>query len=165
MQNKNYMTVSGYKNLQEELFNLVTKERPNLVNTVNWAASNGDRSENGDYIYGKKRLREVDKKIRFLTIRIENATVVDHTLHIGSNKIFFGAEVTFIRDTSGTEEVITIVGQDEIDVRRNFVSWTSPIAKALINKSLGDEIKFITPSGNCLIEILEIKYDWQYLIV
>lgn len=162
MQSKNYITINGYKNLQEELFRLVTKERPNLVNTINWAASNGDRSENGDYIYGKKRLREVDKKIRFLTKRIEAAEVVDHTQHLGSEVVFFGAEITIIRSTTNKEEVIVIVGQDEMDVSRNFVSWTSPIAKALINKRIGDEIKFLTPSGDCFLEIIEVKYDWQY---
>lgn len=162
MQNKNYITANGYKNLQAELFNLVTKERPNLVNTINWAASNGDRSENGDYIYGKKRLREVDKKIRFLTKRIESAEVVDHTQHTGLDKVFFGAKVTIIRNHAVKEELITIVGQDEMDVSRNFVSWTSPIAKVLINKQIGDEIKFVTPSGTCIIEILEVRYDWQY---
>lgn len=162
MQTKNYITINGYKKLQEELFILVTKERPHLVNTVNWAASNGDRSENGDYIYGKKRLREVDKKIRFLTKRIEDAEVVDHTQHIGSEVVFFGAEITIVRSTTNKEEVIVIVGQDEMDVSRNFVSWTSPIAKALINKKVGDEIIFLTPSGDCLLEIIHVRYDWQY---
>lgn len=160
MQNKNYITINGYKKLQEELFNFVTKERPELVKTINWAASNGDRSENGDYIYGKKRLREVDKRIRFLTIRIEQASVIDHRSNIGSAQIFFGAEVTLIRDGNDCEEVVTIVGQDEINVKNNHISWISPLARALSHKFLGDQFEFNSPRGEVIIDILNVNYNW-----
>ena len=160
IQDKNYITILGYKNLQDELFNLVTKERPQLVRTVNWAASNGDRSENGDYIYGKKRLREIDKRIRFLTARIEKAEVVDHRLNIGNPKILFGAEAIIFRSITETEEIIRIVGVDEIDAKNNHISWISPLAKALLRKSLGDEIEFNSPRGITSIEILAVNYAW-----
>ena len=160
MQHKNYITALGYKKLQDELFHLVTKERPELANTISWAAGNGDRSENGDYIYGKRRLREVDKRIRFLTKRIEIAEVIDHKANIGNPKIFFGAEVTIFRDVLEREEVIRIVGIDETDHAKNHISWISPLAKALLQKSLGDEIEFHSPRGVMSIEVLAVTYNW-----
>lgn len=160
MQDKNYITILGYKKLQDELFDLVTKERPELVRTINWAASNGDRSENGDYIYGKKRLREVDKRIRFLTGRIEKAEVVDHRANIGNSKIFFGAEVTIFRAITATEEIVRIVGVDETNFGNNHISWISPLAMALLRRSLGDEIEFHSPRGVTSIEILAVNYEW-----
>lgn len=160
MQDKNYITILGYKKLQDELFDLVTKERPELVRTINWAASNGDRSENGDYIYGKRRLREVDKRIRFLTGRIEKAEVVDHRTNAGNGKIFFGAEVTIFRNISKEEEQVRIVGIDETNFEHNHISWISPLAKVLFHKSVGDEIEFRSPGGVTSIEIIAVNYDW-----
>ncbi len=157
MDKKNYITVTGYKALQDELHALVTLERPNLVQTINWAASNGDRSENADYIYGKRRLREVDKRIHFLTKKIESAEVVNHILNHGSDKIFFGATVTILKNGS-TEIIVKIVGQDEINPKLNHISWTSPLARALLHKNLGDDFRFTSPSGEDELEILEIKY-------
>jgi transcription elongation factor GreB len=161
MNDKNYITILGYKKLQDELFNMVTKERPELVKIINWAAGNGDRSENGDYIYGKKRLREVDKKIRWLTKRIEGAEVVDQSLHRGNQQIFFGAEVTIYRASTASEETIRIVGIDEMDLQNKAISWISPLARALLRKSVGDEIEFQSPSGVDSIEILAVNYAWQ----
>lgn len=159
MQNKNYITKLGYAKLRAELANLVTIERPTLVQTITWAASNGDRSENGDYIYGKRRLREVDKRIHILTKRLEEAEVVDHLVHIGVAKIFFGARVTILKNDE-IMQTITIVGQDEIDSEKNHVSWTSPIARHLLNKSVGDNFEFISPSGTQFIEIIAVEYGY-----
>jgi transcription elongation factor GreB len=159
MQNKNYITELGYKSLQDELFHLVTKERPELVKTVAWAAGNGDRSENGDYIYGKRRLREVDKKIRFLTNKIENSEVINHRANIGADKIFFGAEVTILKNNN-IEDKIRIVGVDETNSIKNHISWVSPLAKSLLQKQLGDVFAFRSPSGITEIESTDINYDW-----
>lgn len=159
MQQKNYITKFGYAKLREELSDLVTVERPVLVQTITWAAGNGDRSENGDYIYGKRRLREVDKRIRMLTNKIENAEVVDPAVHVGVEKIFFGARVTILRDDEITQ-VVTIVGQDEIDTERNYISWTAPIARALLHKNMGDCFEFRSPNGIHFIEIIAVEYAY-----
>ncbi|MCE2705671.1 MAG: transcription elongation factor GreB [Proteobacteria bacterium] len=158
MDKKNYITVHGYNQLQDELHNLVTKERPVLVQTITWAASNGDRSENADYIYGKRRLREVDKRIRMLTQKIQSAEVVHHILNKGNSKVFFGAEVTILRNTI-TDVAVRIVGQDEIDPKKNYISWTSPLAKNLLGKVIGDIFKFNTPNGVDEIEVLDVNYN------
>ena len=158
MDKKNYITVYGYNQLQDELHNLVTKERPVLVQTITWAASNGDRSENADYIYGKRRLREVDKRIRMLTQKIQSAEVVNHILNKGNSKVFFGAEVTILRNTI-TDVAVRIVGQDEIDPKKNYISWTSPLAKNLLGKVIGDIFKFNTPNGVDEIEVLDVNYN------
>lgn len=155
---KNYITPQGYKRLQAELLDLIDKQRPEVVQAVSWAAKNGDRSENGDYIYGKKRLREIDKRIRFLTKRLETSQVVDPTMHIGATKIFFGARVRYI-NTDGNETVVTIVGVDEIDVTRNYISWRSPIAQALLKANVGDQVSVVTPNGIEQIDILDVVYE------
>lgn len=157
MDNKNYITIAGYAVLREELHNLVTKERPHYVHLVNWAASNGDRSENADYQYGKKKLREIDKRIHQLTKKIEHAEVVDPRVHNGKETVFFGAKVTVIRNND-QEQIVTIVGQDEIDPQNNKISWTSPLAKMLLRKNLGDVFSFTSPQGHEEVEIVEIEY-------
>ncbi len=154
---KSYITLNGYGKLKEELYNLVTKERPELVHIINWAASNGDRSENGDYIYGKRKLREVDKKIHYLTKKLENITVVDYTTHKHSPKIYFGATVEIFRNHKETLKV-QIVGQDEINPSLNHISWNSPLARALLGRQVGDEFNFKTPNGMDAIEITEVLY-------
>lgn len=157
MDYKNYITPAGYNRLKEELYNLVTQERPRLVQTVSWAAGNGDRSENGDYIYGKRRLREIDKRIHWLTKRVNCAEIVDSHCHNGSEKVFFGATVTILRDEN-IEQIVTIVGQDEIDSTQNFISWTSPLASILLRKTVGDQFKFNSPSREEWIEIIDVSY-------
>jgi transcription elongation factor GreB len=153
---KNYMTPEGFARLKAELRALVELERPEVVRTVSWAASNGDRSENGDYIYGKKRLREIDRRVRFLIKRLENAEVV-HSAGRDSDQVFFGATVK-IR-TSKDEKEITIVGVDEVDPSHGRVSWISPVAKALIKAREGDTVRLRTPAGEEKIEILEVRYQ------
>jgi len=157
MNEKNYITTKGYALLREELYNLVTKERPHYVQLVNWAASNGDRSENADYQYGKKRLREIDKRIYILTKRIENAEVVDPATHNGKETVYFGATVLILRN-NGVEQTITIVGQDEINPELNHISWTSPLARNLLRKKLGDSFLFHSPQGDEEIEIIDVIY-------
>jgi transcription elongation factor GreB len=154
---KNYITPQGYARLKAELLQLIDEERPKVVEVVHWAASNGDRSENGDYIYGKKRLREIDRRIRFLTKRLEIAEVADPALHHGNDQIFFGATVTYV-DEHGEERTVTIKGIDEADQMHGEVSWISPIARALLKAREGDVVKLVTPSGAHEIEILEVKY-------
>jgi transcription elongation factor GreB len=134
MTDKNYITVEGYERLKNELHNLVTVDRPFLVQTIAWAASNGDRSENADYIYGKRKLRELDKQIYRLTKKLEVAEVVDCSIHIGRDKIFFGATVTILRNNE-IEQTIRIVGQDEINPGLNYISWTSPLARFFVAKN------------------------------
>ena len=158
MESKNYITEKGYQVLREELHNLVTKERPHYVQLVNWAAGNGDRSENADYQYGKKKLREIDKRIHQLTKKIEAAEVVNPVVHQGKETIFFGATVTILRNQE-TEQTITIVGQDEINPEKNHISWTSPLARILLRKNLGDTFYFNSPQGKEQIEIIEIIYE------
>lgn len=154
---KNYMTQAGFSRLQAELKALIEVERVSVVNVVSWAAGNGDRSENGDYIYGKKRLREIDKRIRFLNKRLASAEVVDITMHQGSGKIFFGATVT-IMDTQEQEKTYRIVGMDEADVAAGDISWISPIARALLGKNLGDEVSVMLPGGMQSFDIVDVQY-------
>lgn len=154
---KNYVTPKGYADLQNELRHLLKEERPKIVETVTWAAKNGDRSENGDYIYGKRRLREIDRRMRYLTKRIENAIVVDPKLQQNLTKVFFGATVTY--QQAGSKKTIKIVGYDEADLNLNKISWISPVAKALISSQVGDVVKLTTPSGIETLEILAIQYS------
>jgi transcription elongation factor GreB len=154
---KNYMTPQGYAAMRAELLQLIDEERPKVVEVVHWAASNGDRSENGDYIYGKKRLREIDRRIRFLTQRLELAEVVDPTVHHGHDQVFFGATVTYVEE-SGQQRTVTIMGIDEADSAHGQVSWVSPIARALLKAREGDVVKLVTPLGAQEIEILRVGY-------
>ena len=154
---RNYMTPGGFARLSAELERLVQKERPELVATVAWAASNGDRSENGDYIYGKKRLREIDRRIRFLIKRLDAAEVVDPGVHHGNDQVFFGATVRFASD-HGEERTIRILGVDEAESARGEVSWVAPIARALLKARVGDEVRLVTPRGVETIEVLEVSY-------
>jgi transcription elongation factor GreB len=154
---KNYITPQGYQRLRDELFALIDTERPQIVDIVHWAASNGDRSENGDYLYGKKRLREIDRRIRFLTKRLEIAEVVDPTVHAGSEQVFFGATVTYA-DDDGEERSVTIMGIDEANSAQGEVSWISPVARALLKARVGDEVTLQTPGGVRLLEVLEVRY-------
>lgn len=144
--------------MKDELEHLVKRERPHVVEVVAWAASNGDRSENGDYIYGKRRLREIDRRIRFLTKRIECAEIVDPLRQGDNDQIYFGARVT-IADADGTENTYTIVGVDETDVSRGHISWISPLARALIKSREGELIRFQSPVGVREIEIVEVRYE------
>ncbi|PIT81656.1 transcription elongation factor GreB [Limnohabitans sp. 15K] len=157
---RNYMSPAGYARLRAELFSLIDDERPKVVEIVHWAASNGDRSENGDYLYGKKRLREIDRRIRFLTKRLEIAEVVDPTVHHGSDQVYFGATVSYVED-SGTERTVTILGIDEADSLLGQVTWVSPIARTLLKSREGDELKLVTPAGVLNIEVLRVTYPTQ----
>ena len=152
---KNYISPAGFARLKEELRQLVEAERPEVVRTVAWAASNGDRSENGDYIYGKKRLREIDRRVRFLIKRLENAEVVDSSGR-DTDQIFFGARVK-VRSREGVKE-ITILGLDEVDPVHGVVSWVSPVAKALLKAREGDTVTLRTPGGDEKLDILEVTY-------
>ncbi|CAB5685731.1 Transcript cleavage factor greB [Delftia tsuruhatensis] len=154
---KNYITPQGFARLKSELLDLIDNERPRIVEIVHWAASNGDRSENGDYLYGKKRLREIDRRIRFLTRRLEIAEVVDPSLHAGSEQIYFGATVTYA-DDEGEERTITIMGIDEADSARGQVSWIAPVSRALLKARVGDEVALPTPAGVRTLEILDVRY-------
>ena len=154
---RNYMTPAGYARLRSELFALMDDERPKVVEVVHWAASNGDRSENGDYLYGKKRLREIDRRIRFLTKRLEMAEVVNPSVHHGRDQVFFGATVTYA-EASGQERTVTIMGIDEADSLQGQVSWISPIARALLKSREGDQLKLPTPAGVLEIEVLQVSY-------
>ncbi len=153
---RNYITVTGYRRLREELGHLVRVERPNLVQVVSWAASNGDRSENGDYIYGKKRLREIDRRIRYVTKRIESAVVVDPAEQENTEQVFFGASVS-LADADG-EATYQIVGVDEADAGRGLISWISPLARALIKAREGDVVRFQSPLGPRELEVIAIRY-------
>jgi transcription elongation factor GreB len=155
---KNYMTPQGYARLKNELTQLLNVERPDLVKVVSWAAGNGDRSENGDYLYGKKRLREIDRRIRYLTRRLDNSEVVDPAARGDTEQIFFGATVDYV-DDAGEENTVTIVGLDEVDTARGHVSWISPIAAALIKHSAGDTVLLRTPAGARQIEIVDVRYE------
>jgi transcription elongation factor GreB len=154
---KNYMTPDGHRQMQEELQRLIREERPKTVEIVSWAAGNGDRSENGDYLYGKKRLREIDRRIRFLSKRLETAIVVDPAAQKNRDQVFFGATVTYAKE-DGAEHTITIVGIDEADLDRGRVSWISPVARALLKAEEGDVVDLRTPAGIERIEVLEIRY-------
>jgi len=157
---RNYMTPGGFARLKAELNGLVDKDRPEVVATVSWAASNGDRSENGDYIYGKKRLREIDRRIRFLVKRLDRAEVVDPFARAGSDdddRVFFGATVEVV-NARGEPRTVSIVGVDEIDTNRGYISWVSPMARALIKAREGDLVTLKTPGGVEELEILEVRY-------
>lgn len=154
---KNYVTPAGFEKLRAERERLLRVERPDVVRTVSWAASNGDRSENGDYLYGKRRLREIDRRARFLTKRLENAEVVDPLRQTRRDQVFFGATVTYA-DAKGRERTVSIVGADEVDPDRGRVSWLSPIARALLKAGTGDEVQLRTPQGIETIEVVEIRY-------
>lgn len=154
---KNYITPAGYARLREEFAELWEEERPRLVEIVSWAAGNGDRSENGDYQYGKKRLREVDRRLRYLSRRIEEAEVVDNAGR-DHEQVFFGATVTYA-DSSGQSRTVSIVGIDEVDPARGRISWISPVARALLKSREGDLVTLQTPGGREELEVLEIRYD------
>lgn len=154
---RNYVTPAGYQRLRTELMTLLDQERPKIVEVVSWAAKNGDRSENGDYLYGKKRLREIDRRIRFLTQRLDIAEVADPSVHHGGDQVFFGATVTYAA-ADGSERTITIKGIDEADSLRGEVSWIAPIARALLKAREGDEVTLVTPAGSERIEVLAVRY-------
>lgn len=154
---RNYMTPAGWQRMKDELYQLVHKERPEVVNVVSWAAGNGDRSENGDYLYGKRRLREIDRRIRFLTKRLEIAEVVDPETREATDQVFFGATVTVWRQ-SGEEQTLSIVGIDEVDLSQGRVSWISPIARTLLKAREGDVVRLRTPAGFEDIEIPDVQY-------
>ena len=154
---KNYITPAGYQRIREELLRLIDTERPEVVKVVHWAASNGDRSENGDYIYGKRRLREIDRRIRFLTKRMDLAEVVDPAVHHGSDQVYFGATVTYC-NAAGEEHTVTIVGIDELDPLHGKISWVSPVARALTKAHVGDTVSLQTPAGLDELEVLGVAY-------
>lgn len=154
---KNYITPLGYANIRKELLGLIDLERPKVVEIVHWAASNGDRSENGDYIYGKKRLREIDRRIWFLTKRLEIAEIVDPSVHYGREQVFFGACVTYL-DEGGVARTVTILGVDEADSSADQVSWVSPIARTLLKAHAGEVLKMVTPAGVVEIEVTKVVY-------
>jgi transcription elongation factor GreB len=154
---KNYMTPHGFDTLRDELRTLLRVERPKVVEVVSWAAGNGDRSENGDYLYGKKRLREIDRRVRFLSKRLEAAEVVDPKQRTRTDQVFFGATVTYARDDE-SEHTVTIVGIDEADLAKGQVSWVSPIARALLKARVGDTVDIHTPAGRETIEVVDIRY-------
>ena len=154
---KNYLTPAGYATLRSELLNLLDDERPRIVEIVSWAAKNGDRSENGDYLYGKKRLREIDRRIRFLTKRLDIAEIADPSVHHRSDQVFFGATVTYVNQRD-EERTVTIKGIDEVDNLRGEISWISPIARALLKARVGDEMQLMTPGGLERIEVIAVSY-------
>ncbi|QLG87138.1 transcription elongation factor GreB [Chitinibacter bivalviorum] len=154
---KNYMTPQGWQQMKTELYDLVHKERPHVTQVVNWAASNGDRSENADYHYGKRRLREIDRRIRFISKRLENAEVIDPETREATDQVFFSATVTYLRE-DGREETVSIVGVDETNLQLNHISWTSPVARALIKGREGDVVYLRTPAGAEELEIIRVVY-------
>ncbi|MDO8455664.1 MAG: transcription elongation factor GreB [Burkholderiaceae bacterium] len=154
---KNYITPQGYARLRLELLDLIDTERPKIVDAVYWAASNGDRSENGDYIYGKKRLREIDRRIRFLTKRLEIAEISNPAVHHGQDQVFFGATVAYA-DDSGERQRVTILGIDEANSALGQISWVSPVARALLRSRVGDEVNLLTPHGVKVLEVLAVDY-------
>lgn len=154
---KNYITPAGYAKLKEEFLYLLNIERPELVKTVAWAASNGDRSENADYKYGKRRLREIDRRLRFLTKRMDYAEIINSAGR-DSDQVFFGATVS-VEDEAGEQHTYSIVGMDEIDLTRGRVSWVSPIARALLKAREGDTVRFEAPGGTQQLEIIEVRYE------
>ena len=153
----NYMTPGGFAALQTELRQLSRVERPKIVEIVSWAAGNGDRSENGDYLYGKKRLREIDRRMRYLTKRLESATVVDPQQQRNRSQVFFGATVTYAR-ADDSEHSVTIVGVDEADASQGKISWLAPVARALLKARVGDAVTLRTPAGVETLEICAIRY-------
>jgi len=155
---RNYITPQGHARLKTELLHLLDIDRPEVVKVVSWAASNGDRSENGDYLYGKKRLREIDRRIRFLTRRLDKAEVVDPLIQLGNDQIFFGAMVSYLQ-SDGIERTVRIVGIDEVDPLKGLISWISPVARALIKAREGDTVFLNTPSGPLELEVLSVRYE------
>ena len=155
---KNYITPDGFAALQAEFHQLYKVERPEVVRTVAWAASNGDRSENGDYIYGKRRLRQIDGRCKHLMKRMDLAEIVDASRQQHLEKIYFGAWVTIFNLSDDTETTYRIVGKDEIDPTNGYISWISPLAKAMLGKGLGDIVKVVTPSGEGEFEVIDIRY-------
>lgn len=155
---RSYLTKNGFLMLRDELNHLLKVERPKVVTDVSWAASNGDRSENGDYIYGKKRLRQIDSRVKYLLIQIEDSTIINPLEQVNKDQIFFGATVSYLNLSTNKNNTIQIVGVPEIDTAQNKISWISPIAKSLLGKRVGDISIFETPSGDVEIEILVIKY-------
>ena len=155
---KNYITPQGFAALQAEFHQLYKVERPEVVRTVSWAASNGDRSENGDYIYGKRRLRQIDGRCKHLMKRMDLAEIVHASLQQHLEKIFFGAYVTLFNLADDSETTYRIVGKDEIEPTQGFISWISPLAKAMLGKTIGDVVKVITPSGGAEFEVIDIRY-------
>jgi transcription elongation factor GreB len=156
---KNYITPEGYAAMEKEFQYLIKVDRPEVVRVVSWAAGNGDRSENGDYIYGKKRLRQIDSRIRFLTKRMDAAEIVYSRTQTNTEKVFFGAWVTLFNLGDDSELMIRIVGQDELDPTQGYISWVSPMAKALLGKSLGDAVRVITSAAETEYEIIDIRYE------
>jgi transcription elongation factor GreB len=154
---RNYMTPAGYRKLKDEYMHLLDVERPALVQTVAWAASNGDRSENGDYIYGKKRLREIDRRLRFLAKRLEGSEVVDPAQRSGCEQVFFGATVTVCHE-DGTERTYSIVGIDEADAGKGLISWVSPLARVLLKTRADDVVMLPRPGGVEELVVVEVSY-------
>ncbi|HTI18750.1 MAG TPA: transcription elongation factor GreB [Trinickia sp.] len=154
---RNYITPAGHKRLRDELLHLIDEARPEVVKLVSWAASNGDRSENGDYIYGKRRLREIDRRIRFLTKRLDIAEVVDSSKQENLDQVFFGATVEYAT-ADGQTHTVTVVGVDEVNLERGHVSWISPIARALLKARIGDAVTLHTPAGPEPIDVLDVHY-------
>jgi transcription elongation factor GreB len=154
---KNYITPAGYERMRSELLHLIDEDRPEVVKLVSWAASNGDRSENGDYIYGKRRLREIDRRIRFLTKRLDLAEVVDSSRQESVDQVFFGATVEYGTE-DGESHTVTIVGIDEVDLDVGHVSWVSPVARALLKAKIGDQVTLYTPTGPQPIDVLDVHY-------
>jgi transcription elongation factor GreB len=154
---KNYITPAGYQRMRSELLQLIDEARPEVVRLVSWAASNGDRSENGDYIYGKRRLREIDRRIRFLTRRLDLAEVVDSSRQENTDQVFFGATVEYGTE-DGDVHTVTIVGIDEVDLDHGHVSWISPVARALLKSKVGDQVTLHTPAGPVPIDVLDVHY-------
>ncbi|HEY0892240.1 MAG TPA: transcription elongation factor GreB [Cellvibrio sp.] len=156
---KNYITPEGFEALKAEFHQLYKVERPEIVRTVSWAAGNGDRSENGDYIYGKRRLRQIDSRCRHLMRRMDLAEIVDASLQQHLEKVYFGAWVTLYNLDDDTEHTYRIVGKDELEPSKGYISWVSPLAKSLLGKSIGDTVRASTPKGEASFEIIEIKYQ------
>lgn len=156
---KNYITPQGHARIEAEFQQLLKVERPEVVRVVSWAAGNGDRSENGDYIYGKKRLRQIDGRLRFLMQRMDLAVIVDPATQLGLEKIFFGAWVTLFSLKDDTEHTYRIVGTDEIEPSLGYISWVSPLARAMLGKNIGDIIKVVTPAGDEQYEVIEMQYQ------
>jgi transcription elongation factor GreB len=154
---KNYLTPPGYRALLQELDHLWHVERPKVVEVVSWAAGNGDRSENGDYLYGKKKLREIDRRVRFLRKRLDRSEVVDPSRQTNRSRVYFGATVTYAEE-DGTEHTIAIVGVDEADIEKGKVSWISPVARALMKAEVGDTVIIRSPAGKREVEIVDIRY-------
>ena len=154
---KNYMTPAGFKRMQDELQTIVRKTRPEITQIVSWAAGNGDRSENGDYLYGKKKLRELDRRIRFLSKRLDAAEVID-PLKVKGDQVLFGATVTF-EDEEQNQKTYVIVGIDESDIEKRRISWLSPLAHALLRSRVGDVVTFHSPKGRQELEIIDLKYQ------